>query len=53
MLCLTITHGVHIAMYATSSRVRAILITKADAGIATPDPGSLELVAAYNYSTFD
>ena len=25
--------------------------TKADAGIATPDPGSMELVAAYNYST--
>ena len=24
---------------------------KADAGIATPDPGSMELVAGYNYST--
>lgn len=25
--------------------------TKSDAGIATPDPGSMELVAGYNYST--
>lgn len=25
--------------------------TKNDAGIATPDPGSMEIVAAYNYST--
>ncbi len=25
--------------------------TKNDAGIATPDPGAMELVAAYNYST--
>ena len=25
--------------------------TRTDAGIATPDPGSMELVAAYNYST--
>ena len=24
---------------------------KSDAGIATPDPGSMELVASYNYST--
>ncbi len=25
--------------------------TRSDAGIATPDPGAMELVAAYNYST--